>query len=119
MKRKIRGLKGRKNFIQLFKTEPVYEDYFTKIVVNDSDYGKHDLIELGIVCSKKAAPKSVVRNKIRRGIREAVRLVAKNSPFHYGKILIIVKHRPKIKVFQFFHETLKKVLCSPRSLPKY
>lgn len=116
LRQKLKSLKGRKNFLELFKAEPVYEDYFLKIILGGSSNNALQnglkLVQLGIVCRKKATPKSFIRNRVRRVLREIMRKIIGTVNVNFSKILIVVKHTPKQRMYNVYSEILWRVIQS-------
>jgi len=82
---KINSLKKQNDFNRVFKTGEVFGNktfvmYYLKTVMETN--------RLGIVVSKKVSKKAVVRNKIKRRIKEAFRL--NEDSFLSGYDLIII-----------------------------
>lgn len=87
MQRKFFSLKGALNFDEILRCgRRVTGSYVTVYVKNN----EQKLIKLGIMVSKKVG-KAVLRNKIKRWIREVVRSLTGHLPAGID-ILVVTKH---------------------------
>ncbi len=88
-------LKKKKDFETVFKQGETIksETFFLKVLNTNNDYSR-----IGFVVSKKISNKAVIRNKIKRRLRETIR---HNLPSLKNNFDIIVVALPKIKAISF------------------
>jgi ribonuclease P protein component len=99
-------LKKKKEFKEVFKKgEPFEEDFlFLKKKKNDSKE-----IKIGFIVSLKVSKKAVVRNKIKRTLREVVKNKINKTERGYD-VVFIARPEIKNKDFQEIKECLEKLL---------
>ena len=91
-------LRLKNDFKRVFEKGKFYQEGFlaVKILSNDSDVSR-----FGFIVSKKISKKAVVRNKIKRRLRESVRLKLKNGSIKNGFDAAVLA-RPEIIDKSFF-----------------
>lgn len=100
---KINSLKKQNDFSRVFKTGEVFgnKTFVMYYLKNGSEANR-----LGIVVSKKVSKKAVVRNKIKRRIKEAYRL--NEDSFAMGfDIIIIAKGSCEEEKYNHMEKSLK------------
>ena len=101
-------LRLKNDFKKVFEKGKFYQERFlaVKILSNESDISR-----FGFIVSKKISKKAVVRNKIKRRLRESVRLKFKNGSIKNGFDAVILT-RPQIidKKFVEIDEVIGKLL---------
>jgi ribonuclease P protein component len=138
-------IKGKKNFERLFRTgKRFFQDSASAIVVfkaiqernelsgNDSDGTSLESqavrialkLNYAVVVSKKTAKKAVVRNRIKRLMRESIRVVAHESAFlnalsSIDSIVLMWRHAPKMPSQIGLNYVLPQVQALFASIHKY
>jgi len=100
---KINSLKKQNDFNRVFKTGEVFgnKTFVMYYLKNGSEANR-----LGIVVSKKVSKKAVVRNKIKRRIKEAYRLNEDSFVMGYD-IIIIAKGSCQEEKYNHMEKSLK------------
>ncbi len=111
-KTSLYSLKGDSNFRRLKRGSSSSNKYFSMRWLphrNDPLLPKENVVFVGIIITKKVG-KAVVRNRIRRRLREALRAILAKESFQkkYTDVLIIV--RPKAVAADFWQ--LKEALSA-------
>ena len=98
----LESLKGKKNFDELFKAGLRYkvEDLLAVVIKNDSSKNNpssNRIIFYAVAVSKRIAKKAVVRNRIKRLLRESIRLLFIKNPDNFeiiSKIILMWRNAP-------------------------
>ena len=100
-------LRLKNDFKKVFKRGRFYQKDFLSMKVLS---GESDVSRFGFIVSKKISKKAVVRNKIKRRLRESVRLKLKNGLIRNGFDAVILT-RPEIvdKNFVEIDEVINKL----------
>lgn len=106
MLQKINRLTKKKDFEAVFKNGyPLNGDIiFLKFLKNNLDFSR-----FGFIVSGKVSKKAVIRNKIKRRLREIIRLKIKDIKNGFD-IIIIAKFAIIDKEYQEIKEVLNKIL---------
>jgi ribonuclease P protein component len=103
----LESLKGKKNFDELFKAGLRYkvEDLLAVVIKNDSSKNNpssNRIIFYAVAISKRTAKKAVVRNRIKRLMRESLRLLLKKNPENFeviSQMILMWRNAPKKPAF--------------------
>lgn len=110
-------LKGWKAFDKVFKQGKISGSKKITVAITRSDT---DMLQFGVGVSKKICKKAVIRNRIKRLIRESLRQINKEKglPLELEKIIIFWKDIPesahKIKLNDVKNEIIKILERSPK-----
>lgn len=107
---KINRIKRKKDFEIIFKSPKNFRNQLFILKSTKNDLG---LIRLGFVVSQKISKKSVVRNKVRRRLAEAVKNEFKNIKLGTDLVLIALPGIEK-KEFSELKEAVKNSLVKSR-----
>lgn len=80
-------LKKKKDFEAVFKKSKTFKEGFLILKTTENNDKES---RLGFVVSQKISKKAVIRNKIKRRLREIIRLKIKNSQISGGKDIILI-----------------------------
>lgn len=99
-------LSKRTDFDRLFKQRPLIGQYFTiRLATNNLNKNR-----LAVVVPNKISKLAVVRNKIRRQTREAIKHLLRNDPSKNSKdLLVFFKRKPDNK-YHIIYSELEKLL---------
>jgi ribonuclease P protein component len=103
IKLELKSLKGKKKFDEFFKTASKFylNDAAIFVTYKDDAAGSNDAtLEYAVAVRKKDARKAVVRNRIKRLLRECIRQLANNSEtagklMRFDRFIIIWANAPK------------------------
>jgi len=99
-------LKKKKDFEKLFKEGKSFREKFLVLKVNKNNLNNN---RFGFIVSKKVSKKAVVRNKIKRQLREIVRKEIKNYQKGFD-IAVIVLPSIALKDFKEINQVLRSTL---------
>lgn len=108
-------LTKKSDFENAFKKGSSFDEkiFFLKLARNDLSYSR-----FGFVVSRKISKKAVIRNKIKRVLREIIRLELKKIKTGFDAIIIA---KPDIteKTYRQIEETIERVLRKSRLLKNH
>lgn len=93
----IRSIKGYKAFSNAFQNGRKFRESAALASVIFSDDTENEILYLGVTISKRTAKSAVVRNRVKRLLRESVRQIVSESDFDIPieKILISWREAPE------------------------
>lgn len=116
-KYKLVPVKGYESFSEIYSNA---KKYYTKkasaaVIFRNEDEANDGIINFGVTISKRVAGKAVLRNRIKRLLRESFRLIAKEEVFELSEIKQIILLW-RIKPISVRHITLNDVYPEVKKL---